>query len=270
MMDNVLYATDSLRSSVSSMKKKLSNMRVSIEQFDSDLSKIDSKFDKLLTQVEIYKNKLDREAKRDVRRLELELNNLRKEIREASPSKGLNKDESELAIASTLSIFECILRHMCDGADDIRLMSYAFLYPAVYERVVKGDDPAYNILKLPSSAEIVMERGKDYVKYIREKCSTHVTDSDAWEKNIEELSNWWRNDALPLIYGSRDDQWDTDVPYSLVEMLMWRDEPSERPIHFSPIFDAYEIYRSNKDEVYEPSGVRSFDFKMFTFNSADQ
>ena len=268
-MDNVVYATDSLRSSVSSLKKKLSNLRVIIEQFDSEISKIDTKFEKLLTQVEIYKNKSNREAQREVRRLQLELSNLKKTLKQISPPEG-DKDSTEMEIASTMAIFECILRHMCEGADDVRLMSYAYLFPAVFERVVKGDDPAYLLEKIPTSAGVVINRGKQYVKFIRESCSTHVTDSEAWEEYIEPLVDWWRNDALPLIYGSRDDQWDCDVPLSLVEMLIWRDEPAERPIHFSPVFDAYEIYRSNKDFIYETSGVRALDLKMFTYSSSDQ
>jgi hypothetical protein len=47
-------------------------------------------------------------------------------------------------------------------------------------------------------------------------------------------------------------------------MLTWQDNPGDRPIHFGPIFDAYEIYKKHKDEVYESSGVKDFDIKMFT------
>jgi hypothetical protein len=67
-----------------------------------------------------------------------------------------------------------------------------------------------------------------------------------------------------LIYGSRDEQWDIDEPLTLTEMLTWQDNPGDRPIHFGPVFDAYEIYKKHKDEVYESSGVKEFDIKMFT------
>jgi hypothetical protein len=267
MMDNIVFATDSMRSSVSSLKKKISNFKISIEQLSSEVEKIDTKFDKLLTQTEIYKAKLEREMGREVRRLELELTKLRKQVKESLPPESPLEDETELGIASTLAVIECLLRHICEGADDFRLMSYAFLFPAVIERVASFDDPAYLLETLPESAQVVIDRGRQYVAYLREDCKTHVTDPDAWEQYIDQVTDWWRNDALPLLYGQRDEQWDTDVPLSLVEILMWRDEPGERPLHFSPIFDAYETYKLHKDAVYTSSGVRAFDLKMHKFDS---
>jgi hypothetical protein len=49
-------------------------------------------------------------------------------------------------------------------------------------------------------------------------------------------------------------------------MLVWRDSPAERPITYSAIFDAYEVYKANKDIIYESTGLREFEFKYFTFN----
>ena len=268
MMDNIVFATDSMRSSVSSLKKKLSNLKISVEQLGSEVEKIETKFDKLLTQTDIYKAKLEREKGREVRRLELELSKVKKQLKETNRVEESTEDPTELSIASTVAVLECLLRHICEGADDFRLMSYAFLFPSVIERVVSLDDPAYFIQKLPESSQIVINRGKEYVSYLRENCETHVTDPDAWEQFINQVTDWWRNDALPLLYGQRDEEWDSDVPLSLVEILMWRDEPGERPVQFSRVFDAYEIYRAHKDEVYNRSGVRAFDLKMFKFGSA--
>jgi hypothetical protein len=53
-------------------------------------------------------------------------------------------------------------------------------------------------------------------------------------------------------------------------MLLWRSSPADRPLHFSSIFDAYEIYKKNKDAVYESSGVRTFELKMFSFDSENE
>lgn len=267
MVDNIVLATDSMRSSVSSLKKKISNLKISLEQLGSEVEKIEVKFDKLLTQTEIYKSKLEREKGRDVRRLDLELSKLKKQLKEETPLVESKEDETELSIASTIAIIECLLRHICEGADDFRLMSYSFLFPAVIERVASSDDPAYFLQKLPDSSQIVISRGKEYVAYLRENCNTHVTDPDAWGQYVTQVTDWWRNDALPLIYGQRDEQWDFDEPLSLTEILVWRDEPGERPIHFSPIFDAYETYRTHKDTVYTSSGVRAFDLQMFKFES---
>lgn len=266
--DNLLYATNSIRSSVTSLKKKLSNLKVSVEHFDAELEKLDTKFDNLITQSEIYKNKLERELGREVRRLERELSLLKKGLPDAKPKASASGEE--LQIATTMSILEAILRQVSAGAEDFRLISESFLFPAVIERVVRGDEEAYFLDEVPSSAMLVVQRGKEYVQWIRETCETHLTDPLAWEEYSPQISDWWRNDALPLLYSSRDEQWDIDIPLSLQEMLLWRSSPADRPLHFSSIFDAYEIYKKNKDAVYESSGVRTFELKMFSFDSENE
>jgi predicted RNase H-like nuclease (RuvC/YqgF family) len=263
--DNLLYATNSIRSSVTSLKKKLSNLKVSVEHFDAELEKLDTKFDNLITQSEIYKNKLERELGREVRRLERELTLLKKGLPDAKPKASASGEE--LQIATTISILEAILRQVSAGAEDFRLISESFLFPAVIERVVRGDEEAYFLDEVPSSATVVVQRGREYVQWIRETCDTHLTDPLAWEEYSTQICDWWRNDALPLLYSSRDEQWDIDVPLSLQEMLLWRSSPADRPLHFSSIFDAYEIYKKNKDAVYESSGVRNFELKMFSFTA---
>lgn len=265
--DNLIFATNSMRSSVTSIKKKLSNLKISVEQFDAELEKLDTKFDNLVTQSEIYKSKLEREMGREVRRLERELSLLRKGLSN-QPVKATASGE-ELQIATTISILEVILRTISEGAEDFRLISESFLFPAVIERVVQGNEEAYFLEEIPASAKLVVERGREYVAWIRETCETHLTDPLAWEEYSTQVCDWWRNDALPLLYSSRDEQWDIDVPLSLQEMLLWRSSPADRPLHFSSIFDAYEIYKKNKDAVYESSGVRSFELKMFSFTSED-
>ena len=261
--DNLVFATNSMRSSVSSLKKKLSNLKVQVEFFDAEIEKIEDKFDKITTQAEIYKSKLEREMGREVRRLERELALLRKENPETAPK--VDANDQELKIASSIAIVESILRTICEGADDFRLISEAFLFPAVIERIMSGDEEAYYIEEIPVSASTVIQRGREYVQWVRSEYDTHLTDPDAWESAIDLVTEWWRNDALPMIYGSRDEQWDIDVPLTYAEMLQWRDSPGDRPINYSAIFDAYEIYRKNKDAVYELTGLRQFELKNFTF-----
>jgi hypothetical protein len=265
--DNLIFATNSIRSSVTSLKKKLSNLKISVEQFDAELEKLDTKFDNLVTQSEIYKSKLEREMGREVRRLERELSLLRKGLSNEKPK--IPASGEELQIATTMSILEVVLRSVSEGAEDFRLISESFLFPAVIERVVRGDEEAYFLDEVPTSANLVVERGRQYVNWIRETCDTHLTDPLAWDEYSPQICDWWRNDALPLLYSSRDEQWDIDVPLSLQEMLLWRSSPADRPLHFSSVFDAYEIYKKNKDIVYESSGVRNFELKMFSFNSAN-
>ena len=70
-----------------------------------------------------------------------------------------------------------------------------------------------------------------------------------------------------MIYGSRDEQWDIDLPLTLTEILLWKDSPADRPLNFPKIFDAYEIYRKHKDEIYGPTGIREFELKNFSYEA---
>ena len=262
MRDNLVSATNKIRNSTTSLKRKLSKIKISIEELDIEIEAIDAKFDRLVSEADIFKSKIERELGREVRRLEKELLELRKSVKNA-PAEREQSDPEILTIASTMSVLECILREMCKNADDFRLMSYATLFPSVMERVCEGREEAYFLDALPSSTGLVIERGKQYLEWVRSECDTYLTDPASWERYSEEVSEWWRNDALPLLYGSRDKKWDIDVPLTLNEMLVWKNSPADRPEHFPVIFDAYEIYRKYKDEVYESSGVRDFEFKLF-------
>lgn len=253
-----------MRSSVAGLKKKSSNLKIHLELLDSELEKISAKFDKVVNQAEIFKAKVLRESNREIRRLQQEIVKLQKQMPGETAAAQLASSQ-ELQIASTVAIFESILRFICEGADDFRLMSYSYLFPAVFERVVKGDQEAYMLDSLPDSASVVIQQGKEYVQWVRKDCDVHLTDPEAWNVYSEEICNWWRNTALPLIYGCRDEQWDTDEPLSLLEMLAWRDDPADRALIMPYAFDAYEIYKNNKDAIFELSGLREFELKMFSF-----
>jgi len=261
--DNILRSTKTVRNSLASLKKRLSDIKVDVESFDLALEQIDTKFDNLIVQTEIYKSKLEREMGREVRRLERELALLRKN---AGPVTQISEaSDNELKIASSVAIIESVLRLICNGADDFRLMSEAFLFPAVIERIMEGAEDAYYLDEVPTSAATVISRGREYVEWVRQEYDTHLTDPETWDSAIDYVVEWWRNDALPLLYGSRDEQWDIDVPLTLAEMFAWRDIPAERPITYSAIFDAYEVYRKHKDLVYERTGLRQFELKHFTY-----
>ena len=267
MLDNLLTSTNTTRTSLTNLKKKLSKLRIQIEEFGADLEKIDTKFENVLAQAEIYKSKLEREMGREVRRLERELLLLSKSVK-GNPSLP-PASETDLKVASTVGIFDTILRHMCANAEDFRLASEAFLFPAVYERVMDGAEDAYFLEEVPPAAILVISRGKEYIKWIREEYDTHITDPETWPNAIDHIVEWWRNDALPMMYGARDEQWDIDVPLSLQEILLWKESPAERPLNFSKVFDAYEIYRKHKDETHGTSGLREFELKLFSFENEE-
>jgi hypothetical protein len=251
------------------LKKKYSNLKISVELFGADLEKLDTKLDSLITNAEIFKEKVIRESTREVRRLEREIE-LMKAALPAETANSLQTSTEELQIAKTIGIFECLLRHLCENADDFRLVSESFLFPAVYERVVDGKEEAYFLEEIPTSIHALIKQGKEYLTWIRSECQTHLTDPEAWEQYSQPVVDWWRNTALPLIYNARDDQWDIDEAYSLREMLAWENAPGDRPLNFPKIFDGYEIYRKNKDAIYGETGIRTFDLKMFNYGTPEQ
>jgi hypothetical protein len=261
--DSILNSTNKVKTCVTSLKKKLSNLREEFVSFESELAKIESRVENVISQSEIYKTRVEREMGREVRRLERELELLRKES--AGKTSADKVSESDLKVASTVAILDSILRLICQGADDFRLSSEAFLFPAVYERVVDGTEEAYYLEYVPTATSVVVRRGMEYIAWVRTEFDTHLTDPDTWEKAIGAIADWWRNDALPMLYGARDEQWDIDVPMSLAEILLWRESPGDRPLNFPKIFDAYEIYRRHKDEVYGTTGLREFELKHFSF-----
>ena len=245
------------------MKKKVGALKLSLQALDTELEDIELKFDKLIVESEIYKSKTEREANREIRRLEKEIESLNKVVSNRTTHTKDNASPADLKVASTVAIIETILRAICHGSDDFRLLSYAFIFPAVIERVVKGDEEAYFLEEIPASADAIVRRGLEYIAWTRSECDTHLTDPEAWGLFSSLVSDWWRNDALPLLYGSRDENWDIDEPLSNLEMMSWRDNVADRPIQFPSVFDAYDIYKRHKDEVYKSSGVQDFEMKNF-------
>lgn len=267
MLDNLLTATNTTRTSLTNVKKKLSKIRIQLDDLTADLEKVDTKFENMLAQAEIYKAKLEREMGREVRRLEKELALLRSGAKNLIPQQ--NATDTDLKVAATIGVFDVILRNMCKDAEDFRLASEAFLFPAVYERVMDGNEEAYFLEEVPPAALLVIQRGKEHIDWLRSQSETYITDPETWAENIDYVTEWWRNDALPMIYGARDEQWDIDVPISLQEILLWKEEPETRPLNFPRISDAYEIYRKHKDEIYGTTGLREFELKTFTFGDEE-
>ena len=72
-VNNLLWATTPLRNSVTNLKKKVTHVKNALENVSSELETLDLKLDKLITESEIYRAKVEREVGREVRRLEREL-----------------------------------------------------------------------------------------------------------------------------------------------------------------------------------------------------
>ena len=70
---------------------------------------------------------------------------------------------------------------------------------------------------------------------------------------------WWLDDALPLIYDVRGDDWDDIEPFSQQEMIAWRDFPANRALSFPLIFDGMETVTKLSGEIRETSGIPELD-----------
>ncbi len=265
MQDNLAYPATTLKNNVAGIKKKLSNLKIQVEAFSADLDKLETRLETFLASAEVYKEKVQREANREVRRLQNELRVLQK-TQPVEKIASLKSSPQELRIASTVCVFQSLLRNMCGNNEDFKLLSESFIFPVIYERIMDGAEDAYYLEEIPDSANIIINHGREYIRWIQEECKTYLTDPVSWNQYSEIITDWWRNEGLPLIYGARDETWDIDQPYSYTEMMYWKDNPGDRPLHFPKVFDAQEIYKKNKDLVYESTGTRKFDVQMFTYS----
>ncbi len=165
--------------------------------------------------------------------------------------------------AKTIAIFDSILFAISnwsnDGqtAHDIELACQSVLFPAVYERVMSGQSD-YVIEKVPAAAEEVVKRGRELTQHIRSIEESSLITPGVWVKHHAFIREWIVGDALPLLYGARDPNWDEDEVLSLDEILEWRDQPASRALHFPLIFDGMELVERFRDEIRETTGLPDF------------
>lgn len=213
-----------------------------------------------------YKNTLEREANRKERSLEREIKLLKEEVEQLQKAASTLQVSNSLDVAkaTTLAIFDSILFAISnwsktgDIAPDFEVVSQASLFPLVYERVMKGDEGAYLLSSVPHSAYEVVRRGREYVRHFRESCDYSLLEPVVWHEKSKLIHEWWVHDALPLLYGERDEQWEVDIPFTLEEMLNWRDNPANRPISFPTLFDGMELVEKYRDEIRDKSGLPDF------------
>ena len=77
-----------------------------------------------------------------------------------------------------------------------------------------------------------------------------------------ELVKWLRDDALALIYGEADDAWQTVVPYSLDQMLVWKNNPADRMMEFPEVYDAMDLVRRTRTEVIPGTQIAKFNTQV--------
>ena len=145
-------------------------------------------------------------------------------------------------------------------ASDFRLISQSLIFKIVYEPIMQGENDYY-LEQIPVAALEIVRRGREYISSIRETHPAAMTDPKVWEQVQEAIHEWWINDALPLLYGARDDSWIDVEPYNLDEMLAWRDQPASRALDFALIWDGSELVNKYGDQIRETTGIGEFQKK---------
>ena len=169
-------------------------------------------------------------------------------------------EDPALTKASTIAIFDSILfaieNWSTDGgtAPDFSLACQAVLFPLVYDQVMKGNENYY-LKKVPTASLEVVKRGREYVKFVRNTCAVGLTDPTAWSQHVPMIAKWLVNDALPLLYGARDDVWERSTPLTLEAIMSWRDKPASRALEFPLVFDAMDLLDRYSDEIREKTNL---------------
>ena len=230
------------------------------EQFEKNVDSIKSKIDDVRQAINSYKDAVDREAQKEIREL-------KKQLKAAQLNSGSSLNAIEtfegLEKAKTLAIFDSILfaieNWSEDGqtAPDMTMVSQSILFPAVYERVLSGNED-YVLETVPVVAVELVKRGREFVKHIREICTAPLSDPNAWETHSKLIQQWWVRDGLPLIYGARDPDWEEDTPLSHVEIMEWREKPASRALDFPLIFDGMELISRYQDQIRDTTNLPDF------------
>lgn len=231
------------------------------QKLEEHMNKMSMASDKIGQGLDAYKAKVDRAATTENRKLKKRIEELEAQLAQTTANAAKEAITTEaVKRARTIAIFDSILFNISnwskqgDTAPDFELISQAILFPSVYERVMSGEE-AYILEEVPHSAIEVIKRGREYVKSFRESCQLSLVEPNTWEQYAPVVQQWWVNDGLPLLYGARDDAWEEDSPYTLAEMIAWRDFPANRALSFPQVFDAMENIERYRDQVRDGSGI---------------
>lgn len=232
-----------------------------IKQLRKTISSLELLKEQIDQAVDSYKAATERELKAPLRQMEKELEAAKEAAAQGTPLVIDNKEG--LDKAKTIAIFDSILFAISNWADDgqtapdVELACQSVLFPVVYERLMKGSTD-YVIPTVPASALEVVRRGREQVKYLRSVSEIGLVSPEVWNEHAPMIQQWWIRDALPLLYGARDDNWENDNPLSLTEVLEWRDQPASRALHFPLIFDGMELVDRFGEEIREFTGLPEF------------
>lgn len=257
-----LSKKSAVESQLNSFKNELQTKFAKLEEV---VAKLDESENRILLAVEAYKKSVERSARGELRRAERKIKELEKKLEKGGGNlSGDDIDILAVSRAKTLAIFDAILFNISnwsnagDTAPDFELVSQSILFPVVYEKIMEGDEE-YLLDEVPVGALEVIYRGRQWVKHLRATCEKSLIDSEMWRIKQPTVTEWWLNDALPMIYGERNEEWDDIEPFAQQEMIAWRDFPANRALSFPRIFDGMESVRRYQDEIRETSKIPELD-----------
>lgn len=260
--------TTALTTDISSLERAVEDQ---IRKLRRKIDLVQRTGDEVIQAAEEFKDSEERRVNRELRELRQEVAKWksRAEELELQVNGPVAVKTSSSAKAATIAIYDSILFAIenwsiqGDTAPDITLASQSILFPVVYRRVMEGDED-YFIPTASATFLEVVKRGREFVSHIRRECEKSLVDEEAWEEYAWLIQAWWINDALPLLYGARSDDWDNDKPMTLEMMKKWRDEPASRALEFPLIFDGMELIKKHGDEIRETTGLPEFNKNTLT------
>ncbi|MEC8737714.1 MAG: hypothetical protein VXX91_05750 [Planctomycetota bacterium] len=241
-------------------------MRTSLRYVQQNLDFLEERITEYSNLIERYEKEYRLAEQRDEKRAASKIKKLQSRIDELEAQVGIqttsfdNIELEAIAKARTVAIFESILFAIENWAtDDVPASDFtpvaqALLFKAVYDPIMTGIADYY-LDEIPFSAYEVVKRGREYVKGIRAETQVPLTEMSV---TAQAYQQWWINDALVLIYGDRDPDWEVTKPYTREEMELWKSTDMDKTMNFPRIFDAFDLTRKYGDEIRETSGLPNF------------
>ena len=252
----------------------MSEIRRSKDNHLAELTRIEKKYSmftnaqqKVITaERQLVARKL-KEKDKLIEKLELEIKQLNEQlVDQTKSSRTADLEDYKAKQACSLAIFDSILFAMEEWAvddspaTDFRLVSQALIFKLVYEPIMSGGDD-YFIESVPVVALEIVRRGREYISSIRKNHAGAITSPRVWNEVAPLIHEWWVNDALPLLYGARDDAWSETEPYSLEQMMVWYNQPASRALDFPLVWDGFELVSKYGDEIREVTKIGEFQNK---------
>jgi hypothetical protein len=265
---------------LSSVKRKASSAKASFVALETEIDRLDIKFDQLCNEFEEHKHKLSAEAEKANEGIRKENEQLRRKL-EAIESEREDEywdEQSEeyqeflkrKKIATTVCVLESILSLIATIKDeDFKLMSYSFLYPAVYSKLLDESNSHLILEEAPDSTEVVVTRGREFLEALRGASQVDLTVGEVWDAMVGEVSHWWSGTALPLLYKDKNPDWlrQEVVCESKEKISRASIDPFFKLTQFPEVVDALTIYYENEDksEIRRSSGVLDLEAKLHRF-----